>query len=178
MCLKHQVTVGLSATGQLPWLRSAFLIPAQLIASMCAGGLVSTMFSLGNEDIINITSVNTTLSPGITTPKGLFIEMFLTAELVFVILMLAVEKSRATFIAPLGVGLALLVAELAGKSTLLHKSGGFSVVFIGMAGIVKDEADEFSPQAFIIPAVRSTRPEALAVPWLGGASPIIIGSTG
>ena len=40
--------------------------------------------------------------------------MFLTALLVFVILMLAAEKHNATFIAPVGIGLALFVAELAG----------------------------------------------------------------
>ena len=41
--------------------------------------------------------------------------MFLTALLVFVILMLAAEKHNATFIAPVGIGLALFVAELAGE---------------------------------------------------------------
>jgi aquaporin rerated protein, other eukaryote len=41
--------------------------------------------------------------------------MFLTALLVFVILMLAAEKHHATFMAPIGIGLALFVAELAGE---------------------------------------------------------------
>jgi aquaporin related protein len=40
--------------------------------------------------------------------------MFLTAELVFTIFMLAAEKHKATFIAPIGIGLALFVAELSG----------------------------------------------------------------
>ena len=40
--------------------------------------------------------------------------MFLTALLVFTILMLAVEKHHATFIAPIGIGLALFVGHLAG----------------------------------------------------------------
>ena len=40
--------------------------------------------------------------------------MFLTAQLVLTILMLAVEKHRATFLAPLGIGMSLFVAELAG----------------------------------------------------------------
>lgn len=39
---------------------------------------------------------------------------FLTAELVFTILMLAGEKHKGTFIAPVGIGLALFVAEIAG----------------------------------------------------------------
>lgn len=63
-----------------------------------------------------ITSVNTLLSEDTTTAKGLFIEMFMTAELVFVILMLAAEKSKDTFLAPIGIGLALFICELAGKS--------------------------------------------------------------
>lgn len=40
--------------------------------------------------------------------------MFLTCELVFTVLMLAAEKSKDTFIAPIGIGLALFVAEIAG----------------------------------------------------------------
>lgn len=40
--------------------------------------------------------------------------MFLTAELVFTVLMLAAEKSKDTFIAPIGIGLSLFVAEIAG----------------------------------------------------------------
>ena len=40
--------------------------------------------------------------------------MFLTAELVFTIFMLAAEKHKATFIAPVGIGLSLFIAELMG----------------------------------------------------------------
>jgi aquaporin related protein len=40
--------------------------------------------------------------------------MFMTAELVFVVFMLAAEKHKATFLAPIGIGLALFIAELAG----------------------------------------------------------------
>jgi aquaporin related protein len=45
----------------------------------------------------------------------LFIEMFLTFELVFCIFMLAAEKHRSTFLAPIGIGLALFIAQLAGE---------------------------------------------------------------
>lgn len=76
---------------------------------MVAGGLVSAMF--GGD----ISNVNTILVSGTSIAQGLFIEMFLTAQLVFVILMLAVEKSKDTFMAPIGIGLALFVAELSGK---------------------------------------------------------------
>jgi aquaporin rerated protein, other eukaryote len=40
--------------------------------------------------------------------------MFLTAQLVFTIFMLAAEKHRSTFIAPIGIGLSLFIAELMG----------------------------------------------------------------
>lgn len=76
---------------------------------MVAGGLVQAMFG---GDISNI---NTILVAGTSIAQGLFIEMFLTAQLVFVVLMLAVEKSKDTFMAPIGIGLALFVAELSGK---------------------------------------------------------------
>lgn len=40
--------------------------------------------------------------------------MFLTAQLVFTIFMLATEKHSATFVAPIGIGLSLFIAELFG----------------------------------------------------------------
>lgn len=40
--------------------------------------------------------------------------MFLTSLLVFTIFMLAAEKHKGTFLAPIGIGLALFVAELSG----------------------------------------------------------------
>jgi aquaporin related protein len=58
--------------------------------------------------------VTTTLAEGTNLAQGLIIEMFLTALLVFTILMLAAEKHRATFIAPIGIGLALFIGHLAG----------------------------------------------------------------
>lgn len=61
-----------------------------------------------------ISVVDTTLSPGMSVAQGVFFEMFLTCELVFTVLMLAAEKSKDTFIAPIGIGLALFVAEIAG----------------------------------------------------------------
>ncbi|KAI2640775.1 aquaporin-like protein [Hypomontagnella submonticulosa] len=102
------VTLGLCLGGQLPWARAAFLIPSQLISCMCAGAVVKIMFPG------NIAGVNTTLSPGMNLAQGVFAEMFFTSYLVFVILMLAAEKSKDTYLAPLGIGLALFVAEIPG----------------------------------------------------------------
>ena len=108
-----QVTIGMVVAGQLPFIRSLF--PAQLLACMCAGGLVECMFP-GDIGV-----VNTSLSGGTSIAQGVFIEMFMTAELVFVVLMLAAEKSKSTFIAPIGIGLALFVAMMGGTSYLLLK---------------------------------------------------------
>ncbi|EDU40749.1 aquaporin-2 [Pyrenophora tritici-repentis Pt-1C-BFP] len=51
---------------------------------------------------------------GAQVANSLFIEMFLTAQLVFTIFMLAAEKHKGTFIAPVGIGLALFITELSG----------------------------------------------------------------
>jgi len=40
--------------------------------------------------------------------------MFLTVELMYTVLMLAAEKSKDTYLAPIGIGLSLFVAEIAG----------------------------------------------------------------
>jgi len=102
------VTLGLCLAGKLPWLRGLFLLPSQLLGGIVAAALVSAMFPGP------ISTVNTTLAPGTSIVQGLFIEMFLTALLIFIVLMLAAEKSKDTYIAPLVIGLALFVAEIAG----------------------------------------------------------------
>ena len=45
---------------------------------------------------------------------GFFIEMFLTFQLMLMIFMLGVEKHKATFLAPVGIGLTLFVCHVAG----------------------------------------------------------------
>jgi aquaporin related protein len=59
-------------------------------------------------------NVSTTLGNGVTPAMGVFLEMFLTSLLVFTIFMLAAEKHKATFLAPIGIGLSLFVAEMVG----------------------------------------------------------------
>jgi len=59
-------------------------------------------------------NVATTLGTGTSPNQGLFIEMFMTAMLIFTILMLAVEKHRATPLAPVGIGAALGLVHLIG----------------------------------------------------------------
>ena len=96
------------AAGTLPWIRGLLLFPVQMLGGMVAAGLVSCMFP-------GPLAVETTLTNKTSTAQGLFIEAFLTAELMLTVLFLAAEKTKATFIAPVAIGLSLFVAELAGS---------------------------------------------------------------
>jgi len=102
------VTLGLCIAGAVPWLRGLVLVPVQIIAGIVAAAVVEAILPGP------ISLVKTTLAPGMSPARGVFFEMFLTAELVFTVLMLAAEKSKDTFLAPIGIGLSLFVAEIAG----------------------------------------------------------------
>ena len=93
--------------GALSWTRGALLFIAQMLGALAVAGVTLGLFP---GDL----AVTTTLGGGTSTVQGLFIEMFLTAQLVFTIFMLAAEHHKATFIAPVGIGLSLFVAELTG----------------------------------------------------------------
>jgi len=108
------ITLGLVLTGNLTPLRGLIFLPTQLLAAISAAAVVSVIIP------VDIELVETTLAPNMNVAQGLFLEMFLTAHLMFTILMLAAEKSKDTFIAPIGIGLALFVVELAG----INYSGG------------------------------------------------------
>ncbi|KAJ4407736.1 hypothetical protein N0V91_003706 [Didymella pomorum] len=88
-------------------IRASLLLVAQVVGSIFSSYVVSVMFP-------TTFNVRTTLSSGTSLVRGVFIEAVLTAELVFTIFMLAKEKHKATFIAPVGIGLALFIAELVG----------------------------------------------------------------
>lgn len=102
-----QVTLALWATGAVGATRAICLFVSQIVGSITASALVLAMFPTP-------LNVRTTLSEGTSLAQGVFIEALMTAELVFTILMLAKEKHKSTFIAPVGIGLALFVAELVG----------------------------------------------------------------
>ena len=101
------VTLGMALIGAVTWIRAGLVFIAQILGSMAASGVVSALFP-------GPLNVSTTLGGGSSIAQGLFIEMFLTALLVFTIFMLAAEKHKGTFLAPIGIGLALFVAELSG----------------------------------------------------------------
>ncbi|KAK0671714.1 putative aquaporin [Cercophora samala] len=99
------VTLALFLVGGLSAVRSVIVVVAQLLAGMAAAGVVSALFP-GPMD------VDTTLGGGANVAQGLFIEMFLTAELVFVVIMVAAEKHKSTYLAPVAIGMAFFLAEL------------------------------------------------------------------
>ncbi|CAN8098206.1 unnamed protein product [Discula destructiva] len=101
------VSLALWIAGAFDWVRFACVVPMQFLGAITAAALVSALLP-GRLQAENA------LSSGATAAQGLFLEMFLTAELVMTILMLAVEKSRTSFMAPLAIGLALFIAHLVG----------------------------------------------------------------
>ena len=102
-----QVTLGLCVIGAVPWARGGLVFIAQMLGAMSSAGVVLGLFP-------GPLAVTTTLSGGTSLAQGVFIEMFLTAGFVFTIIMLAAEKHKGTYLAPVGIGLSLFIAELAG----------------------------------------------------------------
>ncbi|KAI5776539.1 aquaporin-like protein [Geopyxis carbonaria] len=101
------VTFAFLLAGKLPPLRSLCLFVSQMLGGITAAALADVLFPTP-------LNVRTTLSGGTSTAQGVFIEAILTGQLVLTIFMLAAEKHRATFVAPVGIGLSLFVAELVG----------------------------------------------------------------
>lgn len=97
--------MGLVLVGAISYTRGALVIISQLGGGIAAAAAVQGLLS-------GPLSVQTTLATGTSVGQGLFIEMFLTSMLVFTIFMLAAEKHKATFVAPVGIGLALFICEM------------------------------------------------------------------
>ena len=86
-----------------------------MLAGIAAAGVVSAILP-------GPLNVSTSLGGGTTITQGVFLEMFLTAELVFTIFMLAAEKHKATYLAPIGIGLSLFMVEMTGNGPLTNPS--------------------------------------------------------
>lgn len=82
------------------------LTVAQLLGGIAGAGLVSVLTPYGGTG-----NVQTKLQPGIDKGQGLMIEAFLTAILVFSVLMLAAEKHKSTYLAPIGIGLTIFACH-------------------------------------------------------------------
>ncbi|PHH74608.1 hypothetical protein CDD82_4869 [Ophiocordyceps australis] len=100
------VTLGLVLVGAVKPLRGVMVFVAQLAAGIAAAAVVDGLLP-GPLTVAN------KLSNGTSIVQGVFLEMFLTAQLVLCVYMLAVEKHRATFLAPLGIGMSVFIAHIA-----------------------------------------------------------------
>lgn len=93
--------------GAITLFRAILLFFTQIVAGIAAAAAVQGLFT---GDL----NVSTTLATTTTVAQGTLIEMILTLQLVFTIFMLAAEKHTGNFIAPIGIGLSLFIAELVG----------------------------------------------------------------
>lgn len=87
--------------------RAALCFVAQILGGIAAAAVVQAILP-------GPLNISTALGGADSIARGLFLEMFLTSELVLAILFLAAEKHKATYLAPIGIGLSLFVAELCG----------------------------------------------------------------
>ncbi|KAK5991905.1 Aquaporin-1 [Cladobotryum mycophilum] len=103
------VTLGLVLVGAIKPLRGLIILPTQLVAGIAASAVVSGLLP-------GPLTVGNALSDGTSIVRGLFIEMFLTAQLVLTVFFLAVEKHRSTFLAPVAIGISVFIAHIAGTN--------------------------------------------------------------
>jgi aquaporin rerated protein, other eukaryote len=76
--LTAQVTLGLCLIGAVGWIRGIVISIAQIVGAIAAAGVVHGLFP---GPILYRTSLNQ--NPHVSLERGVFIEMFLTAELIF-----------------------------------------------------------------------------------------------
>ncbi len=100
-------------------MRTVVVVISQFVAGICAAAVVSALFP-------GPMVVATTLGGGANTAQGLFIEMFLTAQLVFVIIMVAAEKHKSTYLAPIAIGITFFLCELIGRLAVFFALFGVS----------------------------------------------------
>ncbi|BGP23753.1 hypothetical protein JCM10295v2_002654 [Rhodotorula toruloides] len=101
------VSLGMGLIGAITWLRVALLVAAQLLGAIAAAAVINAL-------VPGPLNAQTRLAPGMSIARGLFLEMFLTALLCLAIFFLAAEKHRGTFMAPVGIGLALWTTQMLG----------------------------------------------------------------
>ncbi|RDW58543.1 MIP aquaporin [Aspergillus mulundensis] len=102
------VTLALCLIGGIPAVRGLLLLIAQIGGGLAAAAIVSVLLP---GDL----NVATRLGGGASVIQGLFIETILTAQLVFVVIMLAVVKHKSTFLAPVAIGMTFFVMEMIGN---------------------------------------------------------------
>ncbi|KAJ1555668.1 hypothetical protein HK405_014792 [Cladochytrium tenue] len=118
--LNPAVNFGLAIAGAMPVSTALAYTVAQCAGGIAGCALVSALFDgpngksfKGANTIQSFTDPSTGASvPACTPVQALFIEAVLTMGLVLTVLFQAVEKHRATFMAPLTIGLYVFIAHL------------------------------------------------------------------
>ncbi|KAJ3332416.1 hypothetical protein HDU76_000283 [Blyttiomyces sp. JEL0837] len=102
--LNPAVNMGLLLAGIMPPIKALAYTIAQMLGATLACLAVSGIFpNSSGSQFKGINDVNT--ASGITVVQAFFLEALLTMGLVLVVLFIAVEKSKATFMAPLLIGI-------------------------------------------------------------------------
>jgi aquaporin related protein len=99
------VTMALMLIRAVPPVDGLLDIFSQLVGSILASAIAYGLLPPG-------ALAATELGNTTTVTQGLFIEMFITAQVVIAVFMLATEKHKATFIAPIGIGLTVFACVL------------------------------------------------------------------
>lgn len=101
------VAIAMFAAGAIDFIRLVLVFIAQIAGSLAGAGLADALMP-GRGFY-----ATTTLNGGISVKQAFFLELFLTAQLVFAIFMLVVEKHRSTAVGCIGVGFALFIGQMA-----------------------------------------------------------------
>ena len=112
------ITLALAIAQVIKPIRAISLAVSQILAGITAAALISVL-TPGPLLVSTRLGGGTSISQGFfhslqLKSIGLFLEMFLTAQLILMVFMLAVEKHKSTFLAPVGIGLTLFAAHLVG----------------------------------------------------------------
>ena len=99
------MSLALYLVGAVKGIRASLCFLAHILGGISAAAVASAIMP-------GSLNVDTALGGNTNVARGLFIEMFTTTELVLAILFLAAEKHKATYLAPIGIGLALFISEL------------------------------------------------------------------
>lgn len=108
------VSLALLLVGCISPARFFYYVIAQFLGAITASGLLVALLP-------GPLAVTPALGADTNAAQGVFIECFITCALVLSVLFLAVEKHRATFLAPVGIGITLFAGHL------------FAVVYTGAA---------------------------------------------
>ncbi|RVX73180.1 hypothetical protein B0A52_02307 [Exophiala mesophila] len=99
------IALTLVLIGAIPASRGVVVFVAQMIGAIAAAAAVSATLP-------GPMAVNVRLGGDASVARGLFVEMFATLQLVFSVVMLAAVKHKATYLAPIGIGIATFIGHM------------------------------------------------------------------